>query len=137
MRGTSGASAAAQFTLPCRHPQQGVDLGGLLFNIHDFFLFLGVDEIRKRSSSDDKPLRMVKTILHELCKMLVRAAGRACGLLSACIWLTAALHKLCLVHVPGHAVELMAVAELAIGCAHWRVVPWHNQRLCPCRLLVV
>lgn len=40
------------------------------------------------------------------------------------------LHKLCLVHVPGHAVELMAVAELAIGCAHWRVVPWHNQRLC-------
>lgn len=50
--------------------QEGVDLGGLLFNIHDFFLFLGVDEIRKRSSSDDKPLRMVKTILHELCKML-------------------------------------------------------------------
>lgn len=50
---------------------QGVDLAGLLFNIHDFFLYLGVDEIRKRSSSDDKPLRMVKTILHELCKILV------------------------------------------------------------------
>ncbi|PRW20522.1 microtubule associated isoform A [Chlorella sorokiniana] len=50
--------------------QEGVDLGALLFNLHDFFLFLGVDEIRKRSSSDDKPLRMVKTILHELCKML-------------------------------------------------------------------
>lgn len=85
-RGTARGSAAARFTRPCRrHPQQGVDLGGLLFNIHDFFLFLGVDEIRKRSSSDDKPLRMVKTILHELCKMLVRTAGghavggRACG----------------------------------------------------------
>ncbi|KAL4854812.1 hypothetical protein ACK3TF_004509 [Chlorella vulgaris] len=49
---------------------EGVDLAGLLFNIHDFFLYLGVDEIRKRSSSDDKPLRMVKTILHELCKIL-------------------------------------------------------------------
>ena len=38
-----------------------VDLSRLLFNLHDFFMFLGVDEIRKRSS-DDKPLRMVKTI---------------------------------------------------------------------------
>jgi hypothetical protein len=47
----------------------GLDLGALLLNIHDFFLGLGVDEIRKRSSNDDKPLRMVKTILHELCKM--------------------------------------------------------------------
>ena len=46
-----------------------MDLTALLVNIHDFFLFLGVDEIRKRSSSDDKPLRMVKTILHELCKV--------------------------------------------------------------------
>lgn len=68
---------------------QGVDLGGLLFNIHDFFLFLGVDEIRKRSSSDDKPLRMVKTILHELCKMLVRASrGSDCNLCIACVWLS-------------------------------------------------
>lgn len=57
------------------HPLQGVDLSALLFNIHDFFLYLGVDEIRKRSSSDDKPLRMVKTILHELCKMLVGGRG--------------------------------------------------------------
>ncbi len=48
-----------------------MDLSALLFTLHDFFLCLGVDEIRKRSSSDDKPLRMVKTILHELCKMLV------------------------------------------------------------------
>ena len=47
----------------------GVDVSGLLLNIHDFFMFLGVDEIRRRSSSDDKPLRMVKTVLHELCKM--------------------------------------------------------------------
>ncbi|KAL6766815.1 TOG1 [Auxenochlorella protothecoides x Auxenochlorella symbiontica] len=48
---------------------EGVDLESLLLNIHDFFLFLGVDEIRRRSGVDDKPLRMVKTILHELCKM--------------------------------------------------------------------
>lgn len=48
---------------------EGVDLAALLFSLHDFFMFLGVDEIRKRSSSDDKPLRMVKTILHELCKI--------------------------------------------------------------------
>ena len=47
----------------------GVDMSALLLNIHDFFMFLGVDEIRKRSSADDKPLRMVKTVLHELCKM--------------------------------------------------------------------
>lgn len=47
----------------------GVDLSRLLFNIHDFFMYLGVDEIRKRSRSDDKPLRMVKTILFEVCKV--------------------------------------------------------------------
>ena len=63
---------------------QGVDLGGLLFNLHDFFLFLGVDEIRKRSSSDDKPLRMVKTILHELCKMLVGGLGWGAGVGGCC-----------------------------------------------------
>jgi len=58
----------------------GVDMSALLLNIHDFFMFLGVDEIRRRSSADDKPLRMVKTVLHELCKMVghgiyVHAAG--------------------------------------------------------------
>lgn len=47
----------------------GVYLPALLLSLHDFFLNLGVDEIRKRSSADDKPLRMVKTILHELCKL--------------------------------------------------------------------
>lgn len=46
-----------------------IDLSSLLFCLHDFFMFLGVDEIRRRSSADDKPLRMIKTILHELCKM--------------------------------------------------------------------
>jgi hypothetical protein len=61
---------------PPHPPEQGVDLDGLLFCLHDFFLFLGVDEIRRRSSSDDKPLRMVKTILHELCKLLVGGAAR-------------------------------------------------------------
>jgi len=32
-------------------------------------MFLGVEEIRKRSAAEDKPLRMVKTILHQICKL--------------------------------------------------------------------
>lgn len=43
----------------------------LLMSIHDYFMGLGVDEIRRRGAEDDKPLRMVKTILHELCKLKV------------------------------------------------------------------
>lgn len=48
---------------------QSIDLYSLLLSIHGFFESLGVDEIRRRSQADDKPLRMVKTILHELCKL--------------------------------------------------------------------
>lgn len=48
---------------------QTIDLRSLLLSIHAFFEALGVDEIRRRSHADDKPLRMVKTILHELCKL--------------------------------------------------------------------
>ena len=70
-------SRRATLHAPCAlapHPaEQGVDLAELLFSLHGFFMALGVDEIRKRSSADDKPLRMVKTILHELCKMKVGA----------------------------------------------------------------
>jgi hypothetical protein len=46
-----------------------VDVSMLLFNIHSFFMSLGVDEIRRRPL-DDKPLRMVKSILLQLCKLL-------------------------------------------------------------------
>ncbi|KAL0028272.1 hypothetical protein WJX79_006476 [Trebouxia sp. C0005] len=46
-----------------------LDLDMLLMSIHDYFMGLGVDEIRRRGADDDKPLRMVKTILHELCKL--------------------------------------------------------------------
>ncbi|KAL0039701.1 hypothetical protein WJX77_005628 [Trebouxia sp. C0004] len=46
-----------------------LDLEMLLMSIHDYFMGLGVDEIRRRGADDDKPLRMVKTILHELCKL--------------------------------------------------------------------
>jgi cytoskeleton-associated protein 5 len=45
----------------------GLDLPRLLLDLHDFFSHLGVDEIRRRSAAEDKPLRMAKTILHELC----------------------------------------------------------------------
>ena len=48
---------------------QELDLDMLLMSIHDYFMGLGVDEIRRRGAEDDKPLRMVKTILHELCKL--------------------------------------------------------------------
>jgi hypothetical protein len=48
---------------------QTIDLHSLLLAIHGFFESLGVDEIRRRCQADDKPLRMVKTILHELCKL--------------------------------------------------------------------
>ena len=50
---------------------QELDLDMLLMSIHDYFMGLGVDEIRRRGADDDKPLRMVKTILHELCKLKV------------------------------------------------------------------
>ena len=50
---------------------QELDLNMLLMSIHDYFMGLGVDEIRRRGAEDDKPLRMVKTILHELCKLKV------------------------------------------------------------------
>ena len=50
---------------------QELDLDMLLMSIHDYFMGLGVDEIRRRGAEDDKPLRMVKTMLHELCKLKV------------------------------------------------------------------
>lgn len=49
---------------------QTVDVSELLLSIHMFFTNLGVEEIRRRGAREDKPLRMVKTILHELCKLL-------------------------------------------------------------------
>jgi len=48
-----------------------VDLDMLLLSIHQFFMGLGVDEIRRRGQEDDKPLRMVKTVLHEVSVCLV------------------------------------------------------------------
>ena len=47
-----------------------IDVDKLVHAIHGFFAGLGVDELRRRGSTDDKPLRMVKTVLHELCKTL-------------------------------------------------------------------
>lgn len=46
-----------------------IDISFLLLCLHDYFMFLGVEEIRKRSAAEDKPLRMVKTILHQICKL--------------------------------------------------------------------
>lgn len=46
-----------------------LDVPALLGAVHCFFGALGVEEIRRRGQEDDKPLRMVKTILHEVCKV--------------------------------------------------------------------
>ncbi|KAK6149884.1 hypothetical protein DH2020_017409 [Rehmannia glutinosa] len=46
-----------------------VDLDRILRSIHIYLQELGMDEIRKRAGADDKPLRMVKTVLHELVKL--------------------------------------------------------------------
>lgn len=45
-----------------------VDLDRILQSIHVYLQELGMDEIRRRAGADDKPLRMVKTVLHELVK---------------------------------------------------------------------
>ncbi|KAG2491479.1 hypothetical protein HYH03_010264 [Edaphochlamys debaryana] len=46
----------------------GLNVGEVLVHIHNYMQSLGADEVRRRSSLEDKPLRMVKTMLHELCK---------------------------------------------------------------------
>jgi len=48
----------------------GLDVSEVLLTIHGFFMVLGVDEIRRRGADDDRPLRMVKTVLYELTKVL-------------------------------------------------------------------
>lgn len=40
--------------------------------LHQFFESLGSNEIKRRGVGEDKPLRMAKTLLHELCKRVVR-----------------------------------------------------------------
>ncbi|PKI69294.1 hypothetical protein CRG98_010295 [Punica granatum] len=46
-----------------------VDLDHILQSIHIYLQELGMEEIRRRAGIDDKPLRMVKTVLHELVKL--------------------------------------------------------------------
>lgn len=46
-----------------------VDLDRMLQSIHIYLQELGMEEIRRRAGADDKPLRMVKTVLHELVKL--------------------------------------------------------------------
>ncbi|XP_051126055.1 protein MOR1 [Andrographis paniculata] len=46
-----------------------IDLDRILQSIHIYLQELGMDEIRRRAGADDKPLRMVKTVLHELVKL--------------------------------------------------------------------
>ncbi|KAL4281731.1 hypothetical protein GQ457_03G043050 [Hibiscus cannabinus] len=46
-----------------------VELDRILQSIHVYLQELGMEEIRRRAGADDKPLRMVKTVLHELVKL--------------------------------------------------------------------
>lgn len=46
-----------------------IELDRILQSIHVYLQELGMDEIRKRAGADDKPLRMVKTVMHELVKL--------------------------------------------------------------------
>lgn len=45
-----------------------LDIKRLIWDLHMYFVALGVDEIRRRGEEEDKPLKMVKTILHEICR---------------------------------------------------------------------
>eukprot|EP00198_Chlamydomonas_reinhardtii_P006227 XP_001695563.1 microtubule associated protein [Chlamydomonas reinhardtii] len=45
-----------------------INVGEVLVHLHRYMQALGAEEVRRRSSLEDKPLRMVKTMLHELCK---------------------------------------------------------------------
>ena len=58
---------------------QGMRVQEVVMCIHRFLDELGVDEVRQRGAADDKPLRMVKTLVHELCKCLVRCPGLSPG----------------------------------------------------------
>ncbi len=44
-------------------------LEGKVCRTHVPLQALGEAEVRRRSAQEDKPLRMIKTLLHELCKL--------------------------------------------------------------------
>jgi len=50
---------------------QEIDIQQLLKVVHHYFMSLGVDEIRRRGVESEKSLRMIKTMVHELCRLLV------------------------------------------------------------------
>ena len=57
---------------------QELDVNRLLLVIHEYFSGLGVDEIRRRGAQDEQSLKMVKTLVHELCKVMVSRAWYRC-----------------------------------------------------------
>ncbi|KAJ8426686.1 hypothetical protein Cgig2_018777 [Carnegiea gigantea] len=46
-----------------------IDVDCILQSIHVYLQELGMEEVRRRAGADDKPLRMVKTVLHEVVKL--------------------------------------------------------------------
>lgn len=100
---------------------QDIDLNELLLGIHSFFMGLGVDEIRRRGAEDDKPLRMVKTVLHELCKL--KASPASCNLCGSfweglCVWPEANASKDRSIGIwPAKAAAVMRVLLKAMFCS--------------------
>lgn len=45
---------------------QEIDLSQVLLAIHNFFTTLGPEGVSQRSAKEDRPLRMVKTVLFEV-----------------------------------------------------------------------
>ena len=76
----------------CGWCMQGMRVQEVVMCVHRFLDELGVDEVRQRGAADDKPLRMVKTLVHELCKCLVSLALQWSG--SNC-WIPVQLQACC------------------------------------------
>eukprot|EP00892_Ulva_mutabilis_P001542 jgi/Ulvmu1/11389/UM075_0051.1 len=52
-----------------RLAEEQYPLDEVLLSLHNYFATLGSVEVRRLSQENDKPLRMVKTVLHTLCKI--------------------------------------------------------------------
>ena len=55
---------------------QEVDTGEMLLVIHHYLMSLGLDEICRRGARDEENLKLVKSILHELCRLKASSTTR-------------------------------------------------------------
>ncbi|XP_037451417.1 protein MOR1-like isoform X2 [Triticum dicoccoides] len=69
MRGDCARSMLQFFCWVLQSTIYEVDLDCILQSVHIYLQELGMEEIRRRAGADNKPLRMVKIVLHELVKL--------------------------------------------------------------------